>query len=513
VPAKLVLAVAMVVAAAALPQAALGFSPRLLVTAGGPPGATTIEVGDPDGATAGVVVYVPPGYSVGRSPAPGERVGRVPSATVTAAGLRVDLRGELRVTDPVAETTRSCTPGPHLSTMLLTLHAPGLDVSMPAELDRASSTEAGYAAYRLTLCSDEAPATRLVALRLVLDHLFRAPSAPARHVWRGVFTPFSAQGVPEPAAAAESRSVLPLPVRLVLRGSYDVTRGAVALRGSLRAGGEPVAGQRIRLFAGPGARPTRRSGSVTTGLEGRFEATRGMTSATTFRATAALPPRDVTATDCRDPIAPGGCVAAVLAPQQAQSAAVHVRLPAPIQYGSRGALVRKLQTELIGLRYLPTGAAGGTFDDRTWHAVVAFQGWQGLSRDGVVGPQVWRALGRAHPPRPWGGMRNGLEVDTARQVLFLVSGGRVVRAIHVSTGAGGRTPLGHFSVYRKELLSWSVPFKTWMPYASYFYGGFAMHSYSSVPAYPASHGCVRLPSVEAPGVYTFATYGSPVWIR
>jgi lipoprotein-anchoring transpeptidase ErfK/SrfK len=110
-------------------------------------------------------------------------------------------------------------------------------------------------------------------------------------------------------------------------------------------------------------------------------------------------------------------------------------------------------------------------------------------------------------------MRNGLEIDTARQVLLLVSEGRVARAIHVSTGAGGRTPLGHFSVYRKEVLSWSVPFKTWMPYASYFHGGFALHSYSSVPAYPASHGCVRVPAVEAPGVYGFAKYGLPVWIR
>jgi lipoprotein-anchoring transpeptidase ErfK/SrfK len=88
-----------------------------------------------------------------------------------------------------------------------------------------------------------------------------------------------------------------------------------------------------------------------------------------------------------------------------------------------------------------------------------------------------------------------------------------VRAIHVSTGAGGATPLGRFSVYRKELMSWSVPFQTWMPYASYFYGGYAMHAYPSVPAYPASHGCVRLPAVEAPGVYAFASFGSPVWIR
>jgi lipoprotein-anchoring transpeptidase ErfK/SrfK len=106
-----------------------------------------------------------------------------------------------------------------------------------------------------------------------------------------------------------------------------------------------------------------------------------------------------------------------------------------------------------------------------------------------------------------------VQIDTRRQVMLLVEGGRVVRAIHVSTGAGGRTPLGHFSVYRKERLSWSVPFSVWMPWASYFRGGFAMHAYPSVPSYPASHGCVRVPPVEAPGVYAFAGYGTPVWVR
>ena len=82
----------------------------------------------------------------------------------------------------------------------------------------------------------------------------------------------------------------------------------------------------------------------------------------------------------------------------------------------------------------------------------------------------------------------------------------MVRAIHVSTGAPGRaTPSGSFRVYRKERMSWSRPFSTWLPYASYFTGGVALHEYPSVPAYPASHGCVRVPHDDAPTVYDFAT--------
>ena len=89
----------------------------------------------------------------------------------------------------------------------------------------------------------------------------------------------------------------------------------------------------------------------------------------------------------------------------------------------------------------------------------------------------------------------------------------MLRAIHVSTGGPGHvTPAGHWHVFAKSRLSWSVPFQVWLPWASYFYGGIAIHGFASVPPYPASHGCVRVPMPEAPGVYGFATIGTPVWV-
>ena len=42
-------------------------------------------------------------------------------------------------------------------------------------------------------------------------------------------------------------------------------------------------------------------------------------------------------------------------------------------------------------------------------------------------------------------------------------------------------------------------------YPLYFLRGFAIHGYPSVPAYPASHGCVRVPMWIAPSL--FAGYG------
>ena len=184
---------------------------------------------------------------------------------------------------------------------------------------------------------------------------------------------------------------------------------------------------------------------------------------------------------------------------------------AMLRVGSRGAAVRSMQNRLVALTYLPAGAADGVFGTRTWQAVVAFQGWSRLSRDGIAGPRTLGALARARRPRPWS-TAAGFEVHIAQQVLLLVRGGRVVRAIHVSTGMPGRpTPVGEFRVTARSRLSWSVPFRTWMPLAQYFTDGYAMHEYPSVPAYPASHGCIRVPAAEAPTVWGFGAVGMRLW--
>ena len=106
---------------------------------------------------------------------------------------------------------------------------------------------------------------------------------------------------------------------------------------------------------------------------------------------------------------------------------------------------------------------------RTWHAVVAFQGWSGLVRDGAVGPKTRAALAHARIPRPWS-TATGFEVHIAQQVLLIVAHGRVQRTIHVATGLPGwPTSVGHFTIQSRDLMSWSGPFQVWMPLAQYFY--------------------------------------------
>ena len=200
------------------------------------------------------------------------------------------------------------------------------------------------------------------------------------------------------------------------------------------------------------------------------------------------------------------------APREAETPAkpAHPRAEAPDR---RAAPVpRDVQRRLASLGYLPPAATTDVWDARTKHAVLAFQAWEGLARDGIVGEQTLAALDNARRPTPTtdvGGRH--VEVHRDKGVTLLVEGGRVVRALHSSTGAGSdATPAGNFSIFRKERNSWSVPHRVWLPYASYFNGGIAFHAYPDVPPYPASHGCVRLPSAEAPFAYTFMSIGTPV---
>ncbi|MET0958191.1 MAG: GerMN domain-containing protein [Solirubrobacterales bacterium] len=180
--------------------------------------------------------------------------------------------------------------------------------------------------------------------------------------------------------------------------------------------------------------------------------------------------------------------------------------------GDRSSSTRKLQERLADLQYLPRSAVDGAEGYRTQQAVIAFQSWEGLTRDGVVGPQTRAALAKAKPPKPGNsGPARRIEVYREKGVTLLIAGGRVKRAIHVSSGAPGyTTPTGSFEVFRKELRSWSVPYQVWLPYASYFTGGVAFHEYADVPVFPASHGCVRVPVPEAQIVYRFAKLGTTV---
>jgi peptidoglycan hydrolase-like protein with peptidoglycan-binding domain len=504
-----------------------GRSPQLIVSGTtqrlGAPTTVAIDLRLPTLHPLGrLVLYAPRRYGATFKARPGDSIGKVIAAQVSIRGHKLRAKGRLLAADPAGfagvRSAQSCAPGRHAAVWRLFLKASRSTFKLPLFVQRARrGSGADYSSWRVVACP-AATHLRLSKLSLRVDGVFRNPWKKGAYAWRAVASPSARDtGIPHDSRAVESRSTVLLPVKLALHaGRYEFGRPSVDFRGSLTAGGRAVPRGRLPVDAGRGPNTLVRAGTTRTDSRGRFAISRPLTGTTYLRVSAAIPAQDVTRGGCDIPVAPAGCASATLAPIAATSTLVRVGVPpAPrVTYGARGAPVRLLQATLARLRYLPPGYSTGSFDDRTWHAVVAFEGWSGLTRDGIAGPLVWGALSRASAPAPWDGLVEGLEVDLARQVLLLVHDGRVVRAIHVSTAAPGHyTPRGRFRVYRKETLSWSIPFKVWMPWANYFDGGFAIHGLASVPAYPASHGCIRVPLVEAPGLYASAGLGLPVWVR
>jgi hypothetical protein len=185
---------------------------------------------------------------------------------------------------------------------------------------------------------------------------------------------------------------------------------------------------------------------------------------------------------------------------------IRVRVSAPkLSMGSRGHAVRILEKALIAHRFALLHA-DSSFGVDTLEAVYALQKFSGLSRSGQMSAAAWLALGRSKPPRP---RLHGsyIEVDKTKQVLYVVRKSKVTLIVPVSTGATGNTPIGIFHVYSK------VPGGAVMYYSNYFTGAFAIHGYVSVPPYPASHGCVRVPMWLATHLYGLISYGMRVYIH
>jgi len=198
--------------------------------------------------------------------------------------------------------------------------------------------------------------------------------------------------------------------------------------------------------------------------------------------------------------------AGLLAPAAADAAVLKV--------GSNGPSVVTLKERLTSLGYMKPGPVNDHFGSQTEQAVMALQGWEGVTRDGIVGPVTSAQLRTARRPVPWSTSSRHIEVHKGRQVALLVDNGYAVRTIHVSTGAPGYdTPSGTFAIYRKELRSWSHPYQVWLPQASYFTGGYAFHQWASVPGRAASHGCVRVAPGFSDIVWRFAKIGTPVVVR
>jgi L,D-transpeptidase catalytic domain len=175
--------------------------------------------------------------------------------------------------------------------------------------------------------------------------------------------------------------------------------------------------------------------------------------------------------------------------------------------GMSGPIVRLLQRGLAGLRYaVPRNDA---YDAATSRAVMAYRKVNGMERrydaDRRVVERVLAGKGAFKPRHPKAGRH--VEADISRQVLALIDGGRVVATYHTSSGAPATpTIIGKFRVYRKDPGTNALG----MVHSSYFIRGYAIHGYVDVPAFNASHGCLRVPIPDAWRIFSWLRHGDRV---
>lgn len=108
-----------------------------------------------------------------------------------------------------------------------------------------------------------------------------------------------------------------------------------------------------------------------------------------------------------------------------------------------------------------------------------------------------------------------VEVNLATQQLQAWQGNRLVLQSRISSGRGGRTPTGNFKAgpYKARMHYSSIYDNAPMPWSVQIHGHVFIHGFPSVPKYPASHGCIRLPLGEgnpARFFYQWVETGTPV---
>jgi L,D-transpeptidase catalytic domain len=178
-----------------------------------------------------------------------------------------------------------------------------------------------------------------------------------------------------------------------------------------------------------------------------------------------------------------------------------------IHFGSIGRFVQLMQQRLAAVHIFVRQT--GVYDTGMGLALDAYHrllGWghsQGL--DGKTISFLLNGWGEYRVLYPSHG--HHAEGYLTRQLLVLADGSKVRWIFPISSGKRSTpTVLGNFHIYR------SVPgyLPDGMYYSRFFIGGYAIHGYDPAPDYPASHGCMRTPIMDATFIYYWLNYGDAV---
>ena len=179
------------------------------------------------------------------------------------------------------------------------------------------------------------------------------------------------------------------------------------------------------------------------------------------------------------------------------------------------------------------GDADGHYGFATTQAVMAFQKYLGLDPTGQLDQDTASWL-TVFPERARSTADDGtlVEVDKAKQLLFIIQDGKTLWTFNTSTGSGEAysarnrntgeietgdavTPNGLWRTNRERPNGWWEGDLGDIYRPKYFRGGVAIHGMTRVPNYPASHGCVRLSTAAMDFIWDndLIPLGTPVWVH
>lgn len=162
----------------------------------------------------------------------------------------------------------------------------------------------------------------------------------------------------------------------------------------------------------------------------------------------------------------------------------------------------------------------------TTGAIRAFESQEGLTTDGLAGPQVWKTLLSAVAANQTDPDTDYDWVDVSESLpesLTVWRNGAPVYSTPVNTGiAAAPTALGSYTVYARYVVTTMTGFNPdgtrysdpGVPWVSYFNGGDALHGFDRASyGWPQSLGCVEMPPAHAEVVYPMTPLGTVVTVQ
>lgn len=288
-----------------------------------------------DPQPAKITVYVPSGYTINASAAPGTKIGTT-TGSVFARDLNIPLplSGDVVVAPPNTNAP-GCATGTHLAVWLLALQVAGQSINLPVHVDQTSGAEAALGGYKLVICLGPAdvPANtpgrspngaQLLEATFAVSNIFTSPAAGG--IWKTITTPYApGSPAPNPPGTVETRSFVSNGTVTLASRVLSAKKRVVRFTGKVTQAGSPVSGSQVSILINGAARfraKTNANGSFSVALKKT-----GRKVTTTFQARVTVAERDITSTGCSSPSQPPiPCVSATASSFTAVSRKIKVRV-------------------------------------------------------------------------------------------------------------------------------------------------------------------------------------------